>query len=83
MATVAALKISSADANRNFSELLRVVRGGRTVIVTIHGKAAAKVIPFESGQDQIDDRREVLLSRLSGQKAINAGRWTRESLYRE
>jgi|KBSSwiStaDraftv2_1062776.scaffolds.fasta_scaffold3187595_1 prevent-host-death family protein len=83
MATAAATKISAADANRNFSELLRHVREGRTVVVTVHGRAAAKVIPFDSEQDQIDDKREGLLARLSSQKVITTGRWTRESLYRE
>ena len=37
--------VSAADANRRFSELLRTVKKGRSVIVTSHGKPVAKSLP--------------------------------------
>jgi len=38
--------VSAADANRRFSELLRTVKKGRSVIVTSHGKPVAKISPL-------------------------------------
>jgi prevent-host-death family protein len=38
--------VSAADANRRFSELMRTVKKGRSVIVTSHGKPVAKITPF-------------------------------------
>lgn len=38
--------ISAADANRRFSELLRTVKKGGSVVVTSHGKPVAKITPF-------------------------------------
>ena len=37
--------VSAADANRRFSELLRTVKKGRSVVVTSHGKPVAKITP--------------------------------------
>lgn len=37
--------VSAADANRRFSELLRTVKNGHSVVVTSHGKAVAKLVP--------------------------------------
>ena len=83
MSTSAAVEISAADANRNFSELLRQVRGGRIVVVTAHGKPVAKVLPFDQGKRQAHEGRRALLARLGGEPVRNIGRWTRESLYRD
>lgn len=38
--------VSAADANRRFSELLRTVKKGGSIIVTSHGKPVAKIITF-------------------------------------
>ena len=40
--------VSAADANRDFSKLLRDVRNGNSVVITNHGKPIAKIIPFAS-----------------------------------
>jgi prevent-host-death family protein len=81
MTVVADLEVSAADANRNFSDLLRQVREGRTIVVTVHGKATAKLIPFDAAQQRAGTGRAVLMARLAGQRSVKAGRWTRESLY--
>jgi prevent-host-death family protein len=79
----AAMEMTSADANRRFSELLRAVRGGRDVVVTVHGKPVAKVVPFAQEQQQADRGRKALLARLAGERVQQVGRWTRASLYRD
>ena len=47
--------VSSADANRRFSEILRKVRDGRSVTVTSHGKPVARIVPI-SPHDTLDGR---------------------------
>ena len=38
--------MSAADANRNFSALLRQVREGQSCVITSHGKPVAKLVPY-------------------------------------
>lgn len=73
--------VSAADANRNFSRILREVRRGRTVTVTSHGRPVARLVPYETESDTRGAARGVLFERLARQRVTNAGRWTRESLY--
>jgi prevent-host-death family protein len=75
--------ITAADANRRFSELLRDVRDGISVVVTVHGKAVARIVAIDDRALAADDARETLLARLASQRAAGAKAWTRESLYRE
>lgn len=37
--------VSATDASRRFSELLRIVKKGQSVIVTSHGEPVAKIMP--------------------------------------
>ena len=75
--------ISAANANRNFSQLLREVREGRTYVVTIHGKPVARIAPVQSKQGKVGDSRGWgrLLRRVRKQPVMNIGRWTRADLY--
>jgi prevent-host-death family protein len=75
--------ISAADANRNFSRLLREVREGRTYVVTSHGRPVARIAPVQSKQGRVGDSPgwSRLLRRLRKQPVINIGRWTRDELY--
>ncbi|MEO8677540.1 MAG: type II toxin-antitoxin system prevent-host-death family antitoxin [Vicinamibacterales bacterium] len=75
--------MTAADANRNFSELLREIRAGRSVVITVHGKPTAKLVPFDGEKQRAHAGRKALLNRLSGQRVVNAGRWKRESPYRD
>ena len=75
--------VSSADANRRFSEILRKVRGGRSYVVTSHGKPVARIVPVGS-----DDKTAVrarawraLVARLRTQPVVDVGKWTRDELY--
>ena len=73
--------VSAADANRDFSKLLRDVRNGLSVVITSHGKPVAKIVPFVA-QDRVRAAaKATLLARLRSQRAINIGRWTRDELY--
>jgi prevent-host-death family protein len=73
--------ISAADANRNFSQLLRGVREGRTFVVTSHGKPVARISPAEDREAAADAAREALLRHLARQPNVDVGPWTREELY--
>jgi prevent-host-death family protein len=74
-------QVSAADANRHFSELLRTVKKGRSVIVTSHGKPVAKVSPVVEDNRAAEGARSALFGRLRRERVVNAGRWTRDELY--
>lgn len=73
--------VSAADANRNFSHLLRGVREGRSYVVTAHGKPVARIVPCNEADAARGTARSALLQRLLGQPATDIGAWTREQLY--
>ena len=56
-----ALTYSIAEAGARFSEVVRRVRGGRTVIVSYRGDPVAEIRPIERGQETtLDERLEDL-----------------------
>jgi prevent-host-death family protein len=74
--------VSAANANRNFSQLLRDVRDGRECVITSHGKPVARLVRLEAHRDIRAAARDVLFKRLRSQPAsLRAGRWTRDELY--
>ena len=73
--------VSAAEANRRFSELLRTVKKGRSIIVTSHGKPVAKITPVIEDEPAAQGARAALFARLRTERAVNAGRWTRDELY--
>jgi prevent-host-death family protein len=73
--------ISAADANRRFSELLRTVKKGQSVIVTSHGKPVAKITPFAGEARAAAAARSALLARLQTERPVTVGRWRRDELY--
>jgi len=75
--------ISSADANRNFSSLLRAVREGDSYVVTSHGKPVARIVPAGRHEAVATTARDLLLRRLAGQPVQEIGRWSRDELYEE
>jgi prevent-host-death family protein len=81
MAKRGSAAVSAADANRNFSELLRGVREGRSFVVTSHGRPVARLIPYESAPKASSAARRALLAHLEAQPVIDIGPWTRDSLY--
>lgn len=75
------IAVSAAEANRRFSELLRTVKTGRTVVITSHGKPVAKIAPLTGGDRAAEAARSALFSRLRKERVVNAGPWTRDELY--
>ncbi len=73
--------IPAAEANRRFSELLRMVKNGRSVIVTSHGKPVAKITPVAEDDRTMGKARSALFARLRKERAVDVGRWTRDELY--
>jgi prevent-host-death family protein len=73
--------VSAADANRRFSELLRTVKEGRSVVVTSHGKPVAKISPVVEDNRAAAGARSALFARLRRERVVDAGRWTRDQLY--
>jgi prevent-host-death family protein len=73
--------ISAADANRNFSHLLREVRGGVSYVVTAHGKPVARITPCGPADAARVSARAALLQRLRDQPVTDIGPWSRDELY--
>lgn len=73
--------ISAAQANREFSALLRRVREGQSFVVTSHGHPVARIVPATSADSVARSARAALFERLSTAKARSIGRWTRDDLY--
>jgi prevent-host-death family protein len=73
--------VSAADANREFSKLLRRVREGQSYVITSHGRAVAKIVPISGDEKVRAAARATLFTRLRRQRGVNIGRWTRDELY--
>jgi prevent-host-death family protein len=75
--------VSAADANRRFSELLRSVKRGDSVLVTSHGTPVARIVPAAEHARTHRAARSTLLARLRRERVVTIGRWTRDELYEE
>jgi prevent-host-death family protein len=75
--------VTAADANREFSRILRNVRQGHSYVVTSHGRAVAHIVPAAHNERVVAGARATLLDRLERQPALDTGRWTRDDLYEE
>jgi len=74
-------RISAADANREFSKLLRRVREGETITVTSRGEPVAIIGPVGSNSRPGGaDVKAALLVRLRSQAPAGIT-WTRDELY--
>ena len=77
------MTVSSANANRDFSALLRQVRDGATVIVTSHGRPVARIVPIAAGAPVLRSARTTLFNRLATALPVDVGKWTRDDLYED
>lgn len=80
MATI----VSAAQANREFSKLMKLVEGGEEVVVTSRGKPKIKLVPAGENDDEAARRQrafDALTRRLERQTAQNLPRATREDMY--
>ena len=73
--------VSAADANRQFSQLLRGVRDGHSYVVTSHGRPVARLVPVGKADGRSSIARASLLSRLESQSVVVVEPWTRDELY--
>jgi len=75
--------VSAADANREFSKLLRRVRDGQSVTITSHGRPVAKLVPVGAEDRLRDAAKKALIKRLRTQKGerLAAITWTRDELH--
>jgi prevent-host-death family protein len=77
-------RISAAEANRKFSELIRAVRDGQSVVVTSYGKPVMHCMPA-SEDDREQSRRQARAAhrkRVLARPVQNIPKtWTREDLY--
>jgi prevent-host-death family protein len=73
--------VSAAEANRNFSSLLRTVKSGNIVVITSHGKPVARLVPAGEQELTAERARAALLARLRAARTVDVGRWTRDELY--
>ena len=78
--------VSAAEANRNFSALLRRVQQGERVIITSRGRPVAEIAPPQSPSLTPDEReaavRAVIAARAPSE-IISAGPWNRAELYED
>jgi prevent-host-death family protein len=72
--------ISAAEANRNFSQVLREVREGQSYVVTSHGRAVARIVPVQQ-QKSATSARSALLTRLRSERVGKVWLWKRDELY--
>ena len=73
--------VSAADANRRFSELLRTVQKGQSVLVTSHGRPVARITSVNGDDRAAEGARSALFGRLKRERAVKTKRWTRDELY--
>lgn len=75
--------ISAADANREFSKLMRAVKKGHSFVVTSHGEPIAKIIPAGKDSREAERKKTAFLEYLRKKPVIDIGPWTRDELYEE
>ena len=75
--------VTAAEANRNFSALLKDVARGEKVLVTSRGKPVATIAPPERPAEDAkrEGARQRLLAHLSNAKPLGPITWTRDELY--
>jgi prevent-host-death family protein len=73
--------VSAAEANRQFSKILRAVEAGDTITITSHGRPVARLCPVNAPDLFRIAARRRLLAWLAEQPTQDLGKWTRDELY--
>ncbi len=73
--------ISAAEANRQFSRLLRSAIEGDEVLILSRGRPVARIVPALDSPQRRRRARSALLCRLKSQPPTGARRWRRDELY--
>lgn len=75
--------VTAAEANRQFSKILRDVRRGETVLVTSHGEAVATIAPARAPDAGRALAKRRLMAHLTAQPTLDLPRIARDELYDE
>jgi prevent-host-death family protein len=75
--------VPAAEANRQFSSLLREVANGEVVTILARGKPVATMAPAQAQGTPRQGARESLLQRLHRQQPSGSRDWTRGELYED
>lgn len=75
--------VTAADANRQFSSVLRDVAQGETFTVLSRGKPVATISGAKPGDAQRNLAKTNLMARLRAQAATGSRNWTRNELYEQ
>lgn len=79
---IASMKFfSAAEANRQFSRILREVREGETIIVTSHGEPVAKIVPAGRDVAEREEAMSRLFARLDAQPVLNLPKIGRDEMH--
>ncbi|WP_437559163.1 type II toxin-antitoxin system Phd/YefM family antitoxin [Acidithiobacillus sulfuriphilus] len=73
--------VTAADANRQFSSVLREVSQGETFTVVSRGRPVATIAPASADHAQRSAAKARLLVRLRAQGRTGARDWSRNELY--
>jgi len=73
--------VTAAEANRQFSSLLRGVARGEVFTVVSRNRPVAIIGPAEAGATERQKAKQILLARLVKQSVTGARDWTRTELY--
>lgn len=73
--------VTAADANRQFSSVLRDVSGGKVITVISRGKPVATISPAKAADAQRVTARAALLKRLNSEAITGRRNWSRRELY--
>ncbi|CAM5184753.1 hypothetical protein CDEF62S_01397 [Castellaniella defragrans] len=74
--------ISAAEANRQFSSLLRRARAGVSTTILSRGEPVATLAPYTGDTSMQQAARNLLLQRLASQAPEESPQpWTRDELY--
>jgi len=74
--------VTAADANRQFSRVLREAAQGEVFVVVSRGKPVATIGPAKTDA-QRHTGKEALLARLRSQTVTGARTWSRDELYED
>jgi antitoxin (DNA-binding transcriptional repressor) of toxin-antitoxin stability system len=75
--------ITATEANRRFSEILRLIDEGETFIVTTHGRPRIRMERVREDVLEREAAKERLLERLRSQEGYAIVPWTRDELYED
>jgi prevent-host-death family protein len=76
--------VSAAQANREFSKLMKLAESGERVVVTSRGQPKVQITRVEGADAEKARRREAfdrMTERLNTQPALNLPRLTRDDFY--